>query len=74
LLFNYLSDHSQHPSLLHDMQKYAVALYVGRDNPAANVYGRVGFLGIGKGALPVEGVDPWVEYGFNQSYVELGHW
>jgi len=56
------------------MQKYAVALYVGRDNPAANVYGRVGFLGIGKGALPVEGVDPWVEYGFNQSYVELGHW
>lgn len=59
---------------MHNLQKDKVVLYVGNGNPAANVYGRVGFLGIGKGALPAEGVDPWVEFGFDQKYVELGHW
>ncbi|KAJ7198514.1 hypothetical protein GGX14DRAFT_469539 [Mycena pura] len=55
--------------------KQSVALYVAHDNPAAtNVYHRVGFLGLGDDAAPVEGVDSWVEIGLDRTKVELGHW
>jgi ribosomal protein S18 acetylase RimI-like enzyme len=54
---------------------HTVALYVAHDNPAAqSVYQKVGFLGLEKGSLPVEGVDPWIEIGFDRSRVTLGHW
>lgn len=56
------------------MGKEAIALYVGVENPAAKVYQRVGFVGIGENPTPAKGVDPWVEYGFDTAQVDLGHW
>lgn len=45
------------------------------DNPPANkVYRRVGFVGLDEVEVEVEGVDPWVEIGFDRDIVELGHW
>jgi len=44
-------------------------IFVGLENRAANVYARVGFIGIGKEAVPTEGVDTWVELGFDPRYV-----
>jgi len=61
-------------SLLTHQKKEKIALFVGLENRAANVYGRVGFVGIGKEAVPTEGVDTWVELGFDTRYVTLGHW
>jgi len=61
-------------SLLTHQKKEKIALFVGLENRAANVYGRVGFVGIGKEAVPTEGVDTWVEFGFDTRYVTLGHW
>lgn len=49
-------------------------LFVGHDNSAAKVYGRVGFAGLGQNAEPVEGVDPWLEIGLDQDLVHMGHW
>jgi len=60
--------------LLTNQGKEKIALFVNLKNRAANVYGRVGFVGIGKEAVPTEGVDTWVELGFNLRYVTLGHW
>ncbi|KAK7057720.1 N-acetyltransferase domain-containing protein [Favolaschia claudopus] len=55
--------------------KNSVALYVAHSNPAARlVYHRVGFLGLTDGDAPVEGVDSWLEIGFDHNKVELGHW
>ncbi|KAF5322079.1 hypothetical protein D9619_002101 [Psilocybe cf. subviscida] len=60
--------------LLNQGGKQNVALYVGVTNMAANVYRRVGFVGLEPNAPPVDGVDRWVEYGFNRDHVDLGHW
>ncbi|KAI0095041.1 hypothetical protein BDY19DRAFT_880874 [Irpex rosettiformis] len=55
--------------------KERVCLYVAHNNPAAaKVYHRVGFLGLGPGGEPVDGIDRWLELGFDRSKVELGHW
>ncbi|OBZ79497.1 hypothetical protein A0H81_00808 [Grifola frondosa] len=53
--------------------KSSVVLYVAHNNPAAaKVYDRVGFVGLSNTA--VEGVDSWLELGFERSMVNLGHW
>ncbi|KAH9951033.1 hypothetical protein B0H21DRAFT_776417 [Amylocystis lapponica] len=55
--------------------KESVVLYVAHDNPAAaTVYHRVGFVGLAPGSAPVDGVDSWLELGFERSAVTLGHW
>jgi len=55
--------------------KEKVVLYVAHNNPAAaKVYHRVGFLGLRPEFGPVEGVDSWLELGFDRSQVILGHW
>ncbi|KAI0348354.1 hypothetical protein BDW22DRAFT_79618 [Trametopsis cervina] len=55
--------------------KDSVVLYVAHENPAAaKVYHRVGFLGLGPETEPVDGVDDWLELGFDRSRVVLGHW
>ncbi|PPQ88987.1 hypothetical protein CVT25_005086 [Psilocybe cyanescens] len=51
-----------------------IVLYVGLDNRAANVYQKVGFLGVGLNAQPAPGVDNWLEVGFDRNQVRLGHW
>ncbi|KAH8827932.1 hypothetical protein DL96DRAFT_1600910 [Flagelloscypha sp. PMI_526] len=53
--------------------KREVTLYVGNDNPAAKVYRRVGFRGLGPSEV-VEGVEPWAEIGFDRNQVVLGYW
>jgi hypothetical protein len=55
-------------------EKERVVLYVGHDNSAATVYGRVGFAGLGQNDEPVDGVDPWLEIGLDQDQVQIGHW
>lgn len=55
--------------------KESVILYVAHDNPAASkVYHRVGFLGLAAKSPVMDGVDKWLEVGFDQSRVVLGHW
>ncbi|TDL28040.1 hypothetical protein BD410DRAFT_781986 [Rickenella mellea] len=56
--------------------KEFVVLYVAHDNKAAaKVYHRVGFAGLASDANEVTpGVEPWLELGFDQSVVRLGHW
>ncbi|TFK45039.1 hypothetical protein BDQ12DRAFT_46181 [Crucibulum laeve] len=55
--------------------KDSITLYVAHNNPgAAMVYHRCGFLGLGPNAEPVEGVDRWIEIGFDRQKVQLGHW
>ncbi|KAF9463588.1 hypothetical protein BDZ94DRAFT_605393 [Collybia nuda] len=55
--------------------KNSVVLYVAHSNHgAAKVYHRVGFQGLSADDDPVEGVYPWLELGFDQNEVELGHW
>jgi hypothetical protein len=57
------------------LTKESVILYVAHDNHgAAKVYHRVGFQGLSADAAPVEGVDPWLEIGFDRNQVKLGHW
>ncbi|OJA19567.1 N-acyltransferase superfamily [Rhizopogon vesiculosus] len=51
-----------------------VVLYVGVGNPAAKVYDRVGFQGLTEGSPAVGGVEHWLEIGFDQAKVDLGHW
>ncbi|KAG2156619.1 uncharacterized protein EDB93DRAFT_922908 [Suillus bovinus] len=48
-----------------------VVLYVGVDNGAKYVYDRVGFQGLSEGS-PLS--ERWLEIGFDQNKVELGHW
>lgn len=55
-------------------EKEWVVLFVGHDNPAAKVYARVGFAGLGENDGPVDGVDPWLEIGLDQDAVQRGHW
>ena len=55
--------------------KKTVVLYVANNNPAAaKVYSRVGFVGLGPESGPTEGVDQWLELGFDRQRVQLGHW
>lgn len=50
-------------------------LYVGNKNPAMRVYDKVGFVGLGSSAPEqYKHVEDWLEIGFDQSRVELGHW
>ena len=61
--------------LLQDKGREAVVLFVGCENPAARVYHRVGFQGLGTiidGTI--DNVDRWLEVGFNRNKVTLGHW
>ena len=62
-------------SLLYSTEpKEKIALFVGNGNPAAKVYARVGFLGLDKSKGPVEGVDRWVEIGFDRRHIQMGQW
>ena len=54
--------------------KETVALYVGVTNGARKVYADAGFVGLGLDDAHVEGVDRWVEIGFDRNKVDLGHW
>jgi len=55
--------------------KESVVLYVAHENQAAaKVYHRVGFLGLDGKDFSVEGVEPWLEIGFDRDMVQLGHW
>lgn len=56
-------------SYLFDKGKDSVVLYVAHDNRAKYVYQRVGFAN-----ETVPGVEPWLEVGFDQRCVTLGHW
>jgi hypothetical protein len=50
-----------------------VVLYVAHENHAAKkVYHRIGFGGLN--GKEVDGVEPWLELGFDRSVVDLGHW
>ncbi|RDB25406.1 hypothetical protein Hypma_007459 [Hypsizygus marmoreus] len=61
--------------LLTDQKKESVVLYVAHNNAAANhVYHRVGFAGLSNDTFTVDGVDPWLEIGFDRNQVQLGHW
>ncbi|KAG2143005.1 hypothetical protein DEU56DRAFT_733420 [Suillus clintonianus] len=51
-----------------------VVLYVGADNHAKKLYNRVGFQGLSEGSPPIDGVEKWLEIGFDRAEVELGHW
>ncbi|KAG5651422.1 hypothetical protein H0H81_008706 [Sphagnurus paluster] len=59
------------------MTKESVILYVAHNNPAASkVYHRVGFVGLEQSssvAEAPEGVDSWLELGFDRIMVQLGH-
>ncbi|KAG5636417.1 hypothetical protein H0H81_008127 [Sphagnurus paluster] len=56
-------------------KKESVVLYVAHENTVAiKVYDRVGFVGLSEGGPKVEGVDRWLEVGFDSAQVELGHW
>ncbi|TFK56735.1 hypothetical protein OE88DRAFT_51385 [Heliocybe sulcata] len=54
--------------------KEAVVLYVSHGNPAARVYDQVGFVGLADDAREFSGVDRWLELGFDQRFVDIGHW
>lgn len=61
--------------LLRKPGKESVVLYVADTNPAAEkVYHRVGFAGLTSDSRPVPDVATWLELGFDQSAVQLGHW
>lgn len=54
------------------LEKYKqIVLYVGVDNLAKVVYDRVGFQGLSEGSSSSE---RWLEIGFDEDKVELGHW
>lgn len=54
--------------------KEYVVVYVAQSNaPINKVYHKVGFVGLGEDTN-VEGVDPWIEVGFDRSKTILGHW
>ncbi|OBZ66124.1 hypothetical protein A0H81_13901 [Grifola frondosa] len=55
--------------------KSKVILYVAHNNPAAaKVYEHVGFVGLSNDDQGVQGVDSWLEFGFDPSKVTMGHW
>lgn len=80
LICPFLSSHShkEASSLLYKYNKESVVLYVGDTNPARKVYQRVGFTDTTDEALcPSNGQfkkGDWLELGFDQSKVNLGHW
>lgn len=55
------------------VEKDRIVLYVGVENNAARLYQRVGFQGLA-GGDEVEGVETWLELGFDRQRVELGFW
>ncbi|KIK30220.1 hypothetical protein PISMIDRAFT_37747, partial [Pisolithus microcarpus 441] len=55
------------------VEKDRIVLYVGVENSAARLYQRVGFQGLA-GGDEVEGVETWLELGFDKQRVELGFW
>lgn len=55
------------------VEKDRIVLYVGVENNAARLYHRVGFQGLA-GGDEVEGVETWLELGFDRQRVELGFW
>ena len=55
-----------------DQGKEMVALYVGFTNRARQVYADAGFVGLGD--THVEGVDNWIEIGFDRTKIDLGYW
>lgn len=63
-------------SLLRHERKDAVVLYVGNENPARHVYDKVGFVGLGSSTSgqSFKLVEDWLELGFDQNKIELGHW
>ncbi len=65
-------------SLLDKYNKESVVLYVGDTNPARKVYQRVGFSDTTGEALCSDKGQfkrgDWLELGFDQSKVNLGHW
>lgn len=63
-----------HVSRYLDRGKEIISLYVGTTNRARRVYAEAGFVGLGNDGVPVEGIENWVETGFNRSRVDLGHW
>ena len=46
----------------------------GIGNKAANVYRRVGFVGLDNSSPSEGAADKWIEIGFDPNYVQLGHW
>ncbi|KAG1885503.1 hypothetical protein F4604DRAFT_1972000 [Suillus subluteus] len=53
------------------LEKYKqIVLYVGVDNCAKVVYDHVGFQGLSEGSSS----ERWLEMGFDENKVELGHW
>ncbi|PFH50461.1 hypothetical protein AMATHDRAFT_145063 [Amanita thiersii Skay4041] len=50
--------------------KQSIALYVGVENGAQSVYRKVGFKNLDE----TSDADRWVEIGFEQEFVDLGHW
>lgn len=53
----------------------SVVLYVAHNNPAASkVYHKVGFQGLESPKAVAEGVEDWLELGFDRKQVVLGHW
>jgi hypothetical protein len=68
---------SDHTSFLISLLLTAesVVIYVARDNPGlAKVLDRVGFIGLSPNSSSVDGVDAWLELGFDRTKVQLGHW
>jgi predicted GNAT family acetyltransferase len=52
-----------------------VILYVAHNNPAASkVYRKVGFQGLESPKAVADGVEDWLELGFDRQCVALGHW
>lgn len=58
------------------LQSYnTVVLYVAYDNPAASkLYHKVGFQGLESPKAVSDGVEDWLELGFDRKRVVLGHW
>ena len=57
-----------------DQGKEMISLYVGTTNRARRVYADAGFVGLGNNDVQAEGIENWVEYGFDRSRIVLGHW
>lgn len=74
LISNHFDLSPQPPSLLHVGGKESVVLYVGRGNPAAHVYGRVGFVGLDSDLGGSRDIESWKELGFERSVIRLGFW
>jgi hypothetical protein len=54
--------------------KEIISLYVGTTNRARQVYVDAVFAGLGNNDGQGEGIENWVETGFDRSTVDLGHW